>query len=301
VEAFSSPDALNDKTCGGTQPYDDDNAYNDSHNDGTGMSPRYGLSAEDPPSWQQPGTNPGPMQLWYAMIYPLINMRFKGAIWYQGEANDGDPTGYCCRFPAMIADWRKKMDLALPFFWVQLAPPGPGCNDEPTCTNNNTGYALIRQGQQCALKLPATGYAVALDLGDPSSPFSSIHPRRKQEVGRRLMLAANAVVYNASATQQTYGPAIDKVAAASSLVGGALTVSYTAGTAAGLHAAGCAMCATVNSKVSVITHSLSLSLSLFVPSPADLGSLSHHLLHSSAAKSRHSKYRWMDLRGSEHR
>ena len=42
----------------------------------------------------------------------------------------------------------------------------------------------MRQSQQCALKLPDTGYAVSLDLGDPVSPFGSIHPRRKQEVGR---------------------------------------------------------------------------------------------------------------------
>jgi len=34
-----------------------------------------------------------------------------------------------------------------------------------------------------ALKLPNVGYAVAIDLGDPKSPFGSIHPRRKQEVG----------------------------------------------------------------------------------------------------------------------
>ena len=25
--------------------------------------------------------------LWNAMIYPLLNMTIKGAIWYQGEAN----------------------------------------------------------------------------------------------------------------------------------------------------------------------------------------------------------------------
>ena len=129
VEAFSSPDALKDKTCGGTQPYDDANAYNGSQSDGTGMAPRYGLSREEP--WQQPGTNPGPMQLWYAMIYPLINMRFRAAAWYQGEANDGEYTSYCCRFPAMIADWRKKMGLTLPFFWVQLAPPGQYFPNDP--------------------------------------------------------------------------------------------------------------------------------------------------------------------------
>ena len=106
VEAFSSPDALNDKTCGGTQPYDDANAYNGSRDGGAGMAPRYGLSAGGEAPWRRPAAGVADMQLWYAMIHPLINMRFKGAAWYQGEANDGQYASYCCRFPAMIADWR---------------------------------------------------------------------------------------------------------------------------------------------------------------------------------------------------
>jgi len=44
-----------------------------------------------------------------------------------------------------------------------------------------------------ALKLPNVGYAVAIDLGDPKSPFGSIHPRRKQEVGRRLSLSCESL------------------------------------------------------------------------------------------------------------
>ena len=27
------------------------------------------------------------------MIVPLLNLTVKGAVWYQGEANSGDPTG----------------------------------------------------------------------------------------------------------------------------------------------------------------------------------------------------------------
>ena len=38
--------------------------------------------------------------------------------------------------------------------------------------------------------------AVAIDLGDPTSPYGSIHPRDKQDVGYRLALSARAVVYN---------------------------------------------------------------------------------------------------------
>ncbi len=37
--------------------------------------------------------------------------------------------------------------------------------------------------------------AVAMDLGDPTSPYTSIHPRDKQDVGARLVLAGRSVAY----------------------------------------------------------------------------------------------------------
>jgi hypothetical protein len=46
-----------------------------------------------------------------------------------------------------------------------------------------------------ALKLRHVGFAVAIDLGDAFSPVNPIHPRRKQEVGRRLALSELAVQY----------------------------------------------------------------------------------------------------------
>ena len=72
----------------------------------------------------------------------------------------------------MIADWRKKFELPnLSFFFVQLAA-------------FESDYSTIRQAQMAALKLPNTGFAVAIDIGDPSSPYGSIHPVRVGE-GRR--------------------------------------------------------------------------------------------------------------------
>ncbi len=47
----------------------------------------------------------------------------------------------------MITDWRNKMDLPLPFYFVQLAAFG-------------ADYSLIRQAQMAALKLKNVGYAV---------------------------------------------------------------------------------------------------------------------------------------------
>ena len=44
--------------------------------------------------------------------------------------------------------------------------------------------------------MPATFMAVAIDLGDPSSPYGSIHPRDKQDVARRLVAGSLSVAYD---------------------------------------------------------------------------------------------------------
>lgn len=50
--------------------------------------------------------------------------------------------------------------------------------------------------------------AVAMDLGDPSSPFGSIHPRDKETVGERLALAGGAIAYGETDLYYT-GPIVD--------------------------------------------------------------------------------------------
>jgi hypothetical protein len=124
----------------------------------------------------------------------------------------------------MISDWRKKMDLSLPFYFVQLAA-------------YSQDYAEIREAQMVALNLPDVGYAVAIDLGDPKSPTGSIHPRRKQEVGRRLSLSVLGNQYGKDVV--TTGPIIQRAFAFSD---NTILVQYVPGTAEGLHASGTAAC-----------------------------------------------------------
>lgn len=141
-----------------------------------------------------------PSVLWNAMIHPFLNMSIKGAIWYQGEANAGSPYSYNCTFPAMIDDWRAKWSAAsdtyveFPFGFVQLAPTGN--------TNHTVdGFPIIRWAQTANYgyvpnaRMKRVFMAVAIDLGDPTSPYGSIHPRDKQDVGARLALAGRAVAY----------------------------------------------------------------------------------------------------------
>jgi len=124
--------------------------------------------------------------LYNAMILPFQNYQIAGALWYQGEQNAGQAELYGCMFPAMIIDWRGLWGYEFPFFFVQLAPFAAG---------NSTNWPDTRQAQLNALTQPKVGYASAVDLGDPDSPFGNVHPRDKQDVGKRLSVAVRSIAY----------------------------------------------------------------------------------------------------------
>jgi sialate O-acetylesterase len=130
-----------------------------------------------------------PTVLFNGMINPLIPLAIKGAIWYQGESNAGNPVQYQTLFPAMITDWRKDWGEGdFPFLWVQLANFQPRENQP---TQSSVGWAGLREAQSMTLKLPNTGQAVIIDIGQGDN----IHPKDKLDVGKRLALAARHVAY----------------------------------------------------------------------------------------------------------
>ena len=127
-----------------------------------------------------------PAGLFNGMINPLIPYGIRGALWYQGESNAGMAAEYHALFAAMITDWRKHWGQGdFPFYWVQLANFS---NSDPA----DTSWARLREAQTQTLTLPNTGMAVTIDIGDPGD----IHPRNKQEVGRRLALIARHHLYD---------------------------------------------------------------------------------------------------------
>ncbi|HEY1190865.1 MAG TPA: sialate O-acetylesterase, partial [Gemmata sp.] len=132
------------------------------------------------PGATAPAPGPGtPTVLYNAMIYPMLNFKTKGAIWYQGESNAGRAYEYRTLFTTMIKDWRKRYDSELPFMLVQLAPFRGGAS--------GVDYAELRDAQLFAAQtLPKTGIAVITDVGNETD----IHPKPKQPVGERLALAA---------------------------------------------------------------------------------------------------------------
>lgn len=142
-----------------------------------------------PPEYARIKSSPrAPTVLFNGMIAPLVRYRIKGVIWYQGEANAvaKRSAGYRSLFPALIRDWRRQWGYEFPFLFVQLAGWGPN-ETEPA----EYQWAELREAQSMALSVPATGMATAVDVGDEHD----IHPRDKQTVAHRLVLAAARVAY----------------------------------------------------------------------------------------------------------
>jgi len=120
---------------------------------------------------------------WYnAMIAPYTSTPLRGFIWYQGESNAGRTKQHDVLFPTLIRSWRDLWgDETLPFYFVQLASYQKR-KTEPSAG----GWAFFRESQGKALALPHTGMAVTIDIGDATN----VHPKNKQDVGKRLALWA---------------------------------------------------------------------------------------------------------------
>lgn len=136
--------------------------FNDSTNDFS-QRPETGIEL----SSQVPST------LYNGMIAPVIPYSIKGALWYQGEANTGNPEAYKALFPLMIKNWREDWKNDFPFYFVQIAPFQYG---------DRTQSQRLREAQFQTLSVPKTGMAVTLDIGDSAD----IHPVDKISVGERL-------------------------------------------------------------------------------------------------------------------
>jgi sialate O-acetylesterase len=123
------------------------------------------------------------------MLNPILNLGIRGALWYQGESNAGRAYQYRKAFPLMIQDWRANFKQGeFPFYFVQLASFNSANGD----SQNGSSWAELREAQTMTLSLPNTGMAVATDIGEAND----IHPRNKQDVGKRLAVIAINRIYN---------------------------------------------------------------------------------------------------------
>ncbi len=142
-----------------------------------------------------------PLALYNGMIHPLLPYTIKGALWYQGESNNGEGMLYHEKMKALIGGWRSVWNKPnLPFYYVQLAPFRYGKDDDPRLPG-------IWQAQLETLKVPHTGMAVTTDITN----VRDIHPKNKQDVGKRLALWALTKDYGKKLKHQYSGPIFSKI------------------------------------------------------------------------------------------
>ena len=150
----------------------------------------------------------GPGGLFNGKVVNLAPYTLRGMLWYQGEANTrSQPELYHKQLSQLVTSWRTLWNDELPFAWVQL----------PNYTAPGEGWPRVRESMLKTLELPKTGMAVTIDLGDAKD----IHPKNKQDVGKRLSYWALGTVYGKQV------PAISgPLPAGSNTSGNAITVSF---------------------------------------------------------------------------
>jgi len=147
--------------------------------------------AENKPLPRRPGKELDPHKdknypgnLYRGMIAPIVGYGIKGVIWYQGESNAFMPARaeyYDVQLRRLIDNWRRDWQSnELPFYFVQL----PNFKEPQTKPNEEKGgWPLCRESfLQVRLDTPYVGMAVTIDIGEADD----IHPKNKQDIGRRL-------------------------------------------------------------------------------------------------------------------
>lgn len=149
---------------------------------------KYRMGARMPAFQGVPTTQQKPTGFYNGMIAPLKHLRFAGVIWYQGESNAGRYHEYEALLSSLIDDWRSLFEMIeLPFFIVQL----PNFM-KPSALPSDGHWANLREIQRKVAKnMPHTGLVVTIDLGE----WNDIHPLNKKDIGWRLSLLAQQMVY----------------------------------------------------------------------------------------------------------
>lgn len=152
--------------------------------EGKNAPPRPQLQGDPAKSQHHPST------LFNAMIAPLVPYAIRGAIWYQGESNASRAYQYRSLMPATIQSWRDAWGQGdFHFYQVQLAN-----FKEKKADPGESDWAELREAQHMAKdRLPNVDSACIIDIG----AAKDIHPKDKQNVGKRLARLALYDIYGA--------------------------------------------------------------------------------------------------------
>ena len=133
----------------------------------------------------------GPHMNWNGMVAPLVGYSVRGALWYQGESNAGQPEAYKWVLGSMIKSWHKAWGQEFPFLIVQLPR---FMARKPELAVEDGGWPRIRESMEwIADNVPGAMMSVNIDLGEEKD----IHPKDKLPVGERLAYVALQRVYKA--------------------------------------------------------------------------------------------------------
>jgi sialate O-acetylesterase len=176
------------KNCGLSGPADSRAIRFDDGTSVTLAGPWFYQPVKDRIAVQLPwGPMHGITQQYNGMISPIGPYGFRAAVWYQGESNIYFAQTYQKALTALMADWRAQFGAALPFLIVQIPQYGPF----PT-TPTASFWSDVREAQRRAAEADSNAaLTVTIDIGNPKV----LHPTNKQEVGRRLAIAARHLVY----------------------------------------------------------------------------------------------------------
>ena len=176
-----------------------------------------GRSVPPAPASPGPKNHNEPCSIYNAMVAPIVGYGVRGAIWYQGESNSGEGMAYLPKLKALVEGWREvwqqPADFPFYFYVVKLAQ----FHKHTTNPEGGDGFARIRIAQDRIQELPHTGVASAIDIGNARD----IHPKNKQDVGKRLALWALRDVYGKKDTMVS-GPTFK----AMKTEGNTVTISY---------------------------------------------------------------------------
>ncbi len=131
----------------------------------------------------------GPYMNWNGMVAPLVGYSVRGAIWYQGESNAGQPEAYKWVLGSMIKSWHKAWGQEFPFIIVQLPR---FMARKPELAVEDGGWPRLRESMEwIADNVPGAMQSVNIDLGEEKD----IHPKDKLPLGERLAYVALQRVY----------------------------------------------------------------------------------------------------------
>ncbi len=125
-----------------------------------------------------------PSGIYNTMTAPLLGLKAKGMLFYQGESDQPRFDIYGDLMETFVADVREDFGQALHFSFVQLSSH-PIWDRVPE----------IRAQQYKALKIPDTTLTVARDLGWRPGDMETPHPNYKGEIGLRMAKQILFAVY----------------------------------------------------------------------------------------------------------